>query len=98
EAPDGRERAEQPVAVLDLVFVEDFQDAGLGQDLGERQPSAAREASANRLQTRHGLSSAPRVGVIGTEIGALSAAASEHHSLFFAGQLLKETFKLAPFV
>jgi hypothetical protein len=30
EAPDGGDRAEHPVAVLDLVFVEDFQDAGLG--------------------------------------------------------------------
>jgi hypothetical protein len=31
------------------------------------------------------------VGVIGTEIGgALSAAAGGHHSLFFAGQRLKE--------
>src|SRR5262249_7267597 len=39
------------------------------------------------------------VGVIGPEIGgALSAAASGHHSLFFAGQPLKEMFKLAPFV
>jgi hypothetical protein len=39
------------------------------------------------------------VGVIGTEIGgALSAAAGGHHSLFFAGQPLKEMFKLAPFV
>jgi hypothetical protein len=39
------------------------------------------------------------VGVIGIEMGgALSAAASGHHSLFFARQPLKETFKLAPFV
>ena len=39
------------------------------------------------------------VGVIGSEIGgALSAAADGHHSLFFAGQPLKEIFKLAPFV
>ena len=39
------------------------------------------------------------VGVIGIEIGgALSAAAVRHHSLFFAGQPLKEMFKLAPFV
>ena len=39
------------------------------------------------------------VGVIGIEIGgALSAAAGGHHSLFFAGQPLKEMFKLAPFV
>jgi hypothetical protein len=30
--------------------------------------------------------------------GALSAAAGGHHSLLFAGQPLKEMFKLAPFV
>ena len=37
--------------------------------------------------------------MIGTEIGgARSAAASGHHSLFFARQPLKKTFKLAPFV
>jgi hypothetical protein len=30
--------------------------------------------------------------------GALSAAAGGHHSLFFAGQPLKEMFKRAPFV
>jgi len=37
--------------------------------------------------------------VIGIEIGgALSAAVGRHHSLFFAGQPLKELFKLAPFV
>jgi hypothetical protein len=91
EAPDGRERVEQPVAVLDFVFVEDFQDAGLSQDLGEGQPLAAGEAGADHVQTRHGSPWAPPVGVMGTEIGALSAAASGHHSLFFAGQLLKET-------
>jgi hypothetical protein len=39
------------------------------------------------------------VGVIGMEIGgALSAAAGGDHSQFFAGQPLKEMFKLAPFV
>ena len=64
EAPEGRDRAEHPVAVLDLVFVEDFQDAGLGQDLGERQPLAAREAGANRLQTRHGSPSLSGDGIL----------------------------------
>ena len=37
EAPDGRDRAEHPVPVLDTVFVEGVEDAGLGQDVGERQ-------------------------------------------------------------
>src|SRR5262245_56154534 len=39
EAPDGRERVEHPVAVLDAMRVEDVRDAGFGQDVGEREPS-----------------------------------------------------------
>ena len=37
EAPEGRDRAEDPVAVPDTVFVEGVVDAGLGQDVGERE-------------------------------------------------------------
>jgi len=44
EAPDGRDRAEHPVAILEAVLAEGVEDAGLGQDIGERQPPAAREA------------------------------------------------------
>jgi hypothetical protein len=69
EAPDGRDGVEQPVAVLDLVFVEDLRDAGLGQDVSERQPLVAREAGTNRIQTCHriafdvsGQGNAPWVG------------------------------------
>ena len=35
EAPDGRDRAEHPVPVLDAVLVEGVVDAGLGQDVRE---------------------------------------------------------------
>ena len=42
EAPEGRDRAEHAVPVLDAVSVEDFQDAGLGQDFSKRQPLVAR--------------------------------------------------------
>ena len=44
EAPDGGDRVEHPVAILDAVFVEDVQDAGFGQDVGEGKPLVAREA------------------------------------------------------
>ena len=50
EAPDGGDRAEQAVAVLDAVLVEDVEDAGLGQGVGEGQPLVAREAGADLLQ------------------------------------------------
>ena len=35
EAPDGGDRVEQPVAILDAVRVEDVEDAELGQGVGE---------------------------------------------------------------
>ena len=54
EAPDGRDRAEHPVAILDAVFVEDVEDAGFGQDVGEREPWL-RGSGANRLQAGHGM-------------------------------------------
>ena len=37
EAPDGRDRAEHPVAVPDAVLVEGVVDPGLGQDVCERE-------------------------------------------------------------
>ena len=55
EAPDGRDRAEHPVAVLDAVLVEGVADAGLGQDVGEREALVAREAGAEPIQARHGV-------------------------------------------
>ena len=42
EAPDGRDRAKDPVAVTDTVFVEDVVDARLGQDVGDREAVVAR--------------------------------------------------------
>ena len=55
EAPEGRDRAEHPVAVLDAVLVEGVADAGLGQDVGEREALVAREAGAEPIQARHGI-------------------------------------------
>ena len=83
---------------LDLVFVEDSQEAGLGQDLGEGSPWL--RAKRARTASRFVMESLRLSGRdTGTEIGrARSAAASGHHSLFFAGQQLKETFKPVPFV
>ena len=55
EAPDGRDRVEHPVAVLDAVLVEGVADAGLGQDVGEGEALVAREAGAELIQARHGV-------------------------------------------
>jgi hypothetical protein len=55
EAPEGRERAEHPVAVLDLMFVEGIPDAGLGQDVCEREALVACEAGAELIQAGHGI-------------------------------------------
>src|SRR4051812_31324490 len=53
EAPDGRNRAEDPVTVFDIVSVEGVADAGLGQDLSKGEALVARKASANLLQGDH---------------------------------------------
>ena len=55
ESPEGRDGVEHPVAVADTVFVEDVEDAGLGQDLGEREALVAREAGAELIQAHPGL-------------------------------------------
>jgi hypothetical protein len=55
EAPGGRDRAEDPVAVSDAVLVEGGADAGFGQDVGERQALVAREAGAELIQAQPGL-------------------------------------------
>ena len=64
EAPDGRDRAEHPVAVADAVLVEGVVDAGLGQDVGEREALVAREAGAELIQAHPGLGLAIRGGTI----------------------------------
>jgi hypothetical protein len=53
EPPDGRDRAEHPVPVLDPVLVEDAPDARLGQDIGKREALVPREAGADRVQAGH---------------------------------------------
>jgi hypothetical protein len=53
EAPNGGDRVEHPIAVRDAVLLEDVQDAGLGQDVGKRQPLVAREEGADLLQAGH---------------------------------------------
>ena len=55
EAPEGRDRVEDPVAVRDAVLVEGVVDPGLGQDVGEREAVVAREAGAKLLQVGHGI-------------------------------------------
>ena len=51
KAPDGRDRAEHSVPILDAMFVENVPDAGLGQDVREREPliRAKRARTASRL-------------------------------------------------
>jgi hypothetical protein len=65
EAPDGRDGVEHPVAIDDVVFVEDVENAGFGQDVGERKPCVAREAVADRLQVGHEIAFPVR-GLIGS--------------------------------
>src|SRR5262245_7313120 len=55
EAPDGGDRAEDPVAAADAVLVEGVADTGLGQDVGEREALVAREAGAELIQAHPGL-------------------------------------------
>jgi hypothetical protein len=54
KAPDGRDGAEHPVPKLDAPFVENVPDAGLGQNVREREPLIARKAGAHGIQARHG--------------------------------------------
>ena len=55
ETPDGRDRAEHSVPKLDAIFVENVPDAGLSQDVRERESLIARKAGAYRIQARHGI-------------------------------------------
>jgi hypothetical protein len=55
EAPEGRGRVVDPVAVPDSVLVEGLVDAGFGQDLGEWEALVAREAGAELIQAGHGI-------------------------------------------
>ena len=53
KAPDGRDRVENSVAVLDAMIVENIQDLGFGQNIRKGKPLVARKAGAHRLQIRH---------------------------------------------
>jgi hypothetical protein len=55
EAPEGRDRAEDSVAIGDAVLVEGLADAGFGQDVGEGEAVVAREARAELIQAGHGI-------------------------------------------
>jgi hypothetical protein len=54
EVPDGGDRVEHPVAVLDAVLVEGVEDAAFAQGVGKGQSLVARKASADLLQGGHG--------------------------------------------
>ena len=55
KAPDGRDRVEHAVAILDAMFVEDVQDVGFGQNIRKGESLVARETSADRIQAGHGI-------------------------------------------
>jgi hypothetical protein len=55
EAPDGRDRIENPVPKLDAVDVEDVEDVGFGQNIRKGKSRAACETSTDRLEVRHGV-------------------------------------------
>src|SRR5262249_49889550 len=55
ESPEGRDRVKPPVAVPDAMLVEGIVDAGLGQDVGEREAVVAHEAGAEPIQARPGV-------------------------------------------
>ena len=50
KAPDGGERAEHSVPILDTLFVENVPDVVLSQNVREREPLIARKAGAHRIQ------------------------------------------------
>jgi len=54
KAPDGRDRVKHSVPKLDALFVEHVPNAGVGQNVREREPLIERKAGAYRIQTRHG--------------------------------------------
>src|SRR5437588_6912250 len=64
EAPDGRDRAEHPVALRDAVLVEDIEDAGFGQNSGKRKPLVPRAAGADRLQAGPGIAFPVELGIV----------------------------------
>lgn len=53
KAPDGRDRTEHSVPIRDVMFIKNFPNTRLSQNVRERQPLIAREAGAHRVQARH---------------------------------------------
>jgi hypothetical protein len=55
------------------MLLEDVQDAGFGQDIGEREPLVPREAGADRLQAGHAMAFSVRVCGLFTWAGVVRA-------------------------
>ena len=55
KTPDGGDRVEHTVPILDAMLVEHVPDAGLGQNICERKSLIARKAAAYRIQAGHGI-------------------------------------------
>jgi hypothetical protein len=53
KAPDGSNRVEHSVPILDAMIVENVQDVGFGQNIRKGKPLVAREAGADHLQVGH---------------------------------------------
>ena len=49
EAPDGRDRIENAVPILDAMIVENVEDVGFGQNIRKGKPRAARETGADHF-------------------------------------------------
>jgi hypothetical protein len=49
EAPEGRDRIENAVPILDALVVEDVEDVGFGQNIRKGKTRAARETGTDRL-------------------------------------------------
>jgi hypothetical protein len=54
KAPNSSDRAKHSVPKLHAMLVEHILNAGLGQNVGERESLIVRKASAHCIQARHG--------------------------------------------
>src|SRR4051794_1146281 len=93
EAPDGRDRVEDPVAVADAVLVEGVADAGPGEDVGEWEAVIAREAGAELIQARPGLG----LGNPGRDDrdGVRRVDATSDHTLYYDKLLFNVHFEIS---
>jgi hypothetical protein len=70
EAPEGRDRVEDPVAVRDAVLVEGVVDAGFGQDSANGRPSLRAKRARSRWRLVLGSAGASEGGTIAiTSVG-----------------------------